>query len=367
LSKLKIDNIKEFEKLYNQTKSVTKDFSVFRENLFENPKIIKVLRIAFGVSAKEIAKLSGLNTTLGQYEDRKSLSDWNTVRFTKTFDKISKNRKTLNFEEGLEKINLYPQITESAWKGKGCTKLSREELKSLHNHVYNLTDRFKKFPFYLPFFEPQSLIILRVLLGIKLIEFCRMIEIHMDNYRGYEAGRKHPKMDKSRKIMKFIEQKFKTLKPDVSFKTFHKNLMTILTTQSYIDTPTEQENIIKKLLDENNIPFKHHTRIIGYRGLVFNPDFVIPNEINPKIIIEAKSYELSSSKSKYYTQKLVTAYIDHKFAIIKMVNPKYTTILVTGGSLKLTPINKESLLFTDKVFTMNELDKMIKEIKCLIR
>ena len=89
-------------------------------------------------------------------------------------------------------------------------------------------------------------------------------------------------------------------------------------------SPTPLELRIAKLLEENGIEFELHANVDGIKK-PFNVDFAIPNELKPKVIIEAATCNPKTRLRTNLRNKVEI--IDHRFQHLKMLHKDVVTIL----------------------------------------
>lgn len=121
------------------------------------------------------------------------------------------------------------------------------------------------------------------------------------------------------------------------------------------------ESAIEEVLAKAGISFRKTKRAERIEGFDQTPDFIIPSEFNPKVIIEAKITEDDGTARDKVTR------IQHlgelSFAGRSKNNPKYEVIACIGGrgfGVRREDMKKMILATRGKVFTANTLDRLIE-------
>jgi hypothetical protein len=120
------------------------------------------------------------------------------------------------------------------------------------------------------------------------------------------------------------------------------------------------ESAIEEVLTRAGISFRKTKRADRIVGFDQNPDFIIPDEFNPKVIIEAKITEDDGTARDKVTR------IQHlgelSLAGQKAKNPKYEVIACIGGrgfGVRREDMKKMILATRGKIFTLNTLDRLV--------
>jgi hypothetical protein len=120
------------------------------------------------------------------------------------------------------------------------------------------------------------------------------------------------------------------------------------------------ESAIEEVLSKSGISFRKTKRAERIEGFDQTPDFIIPSEFNPQIIIEAKITEDDGTARDKVTR------IQHlgelSLAGRPSDNPKYEVIACIGGrgfGVRREDMKKMILATRGKVFTMKTLDRLV--------
>lgn len=120
------------------------------------------------------------------------------------------------------------------------------------------------------------------------------------------------------------------------------------------------ESAIEEVLATAGISFRKTKRAERVEGFDQTPDFIIPSEFNPQIIIEAKITEDDGTARDKVTR------IQHlgelSLAGRSLNNPKYEVIACIGGrgfGVRREDMKKMILATRGKVFTMKTLDRLV--------
>jgi len=121
------------------------------------------------------------------------------------------------------------------------------------------------------------------------------------------------------------------------------------------------ESAIEDVLTKADISFRKTKRAERIEGFDQTPDFIIPSEFNPQIIIEAKITEDDGTARDKVTR------IQHlgelSLAGRSEDNPKYEVIACIGGrgfGVRREDMKKMILATRGKVFTAKTLDRLVK-------
>jgi len=124
------------------------------------------------------------------------------------------------------------------------------------------------------------------------------------------------------------------------------------------------ESAIEDVLTDSGISYRKTKRAERIEGFDQTPDFIIPSEFNPKIIIEAKITEDDGTARDKVTR------IQHlgelSLAGRSVDNPKYEVIACIGGrgfGVRREDMKKMILATRGKVFTLKTLDRLIENTK----
>lgn len=120
------------------------------------------------------------------------------------------------------------------------------------------------------------------------------------------------------------------------------------------------ESAIEDILNKNGISYRKTKRAERIDGFDQTPDFIIPDEFNPQIIIEAKITEDDGTARDKVTR------IQHlgelSLAGQPMHQPRYEVIACIGGrgfGVRREDMKKMLLATRGKVFTLKTLDQLI--------
>jgi len=124
------------------------------------------------------------------------------------------------------------------------------------------------------------------------------------------------------------------------------------------------ESAIEEVLSGAGISYRKTKRAERIEGFDQTPDFIIPSEFNPQIVIEAKITEDDGTARDKVTR------IQHlgelSLAGRSQSNPKYEVIACIGGrgfGVRREDMKKMILATRGKVFTIKTLDKLIDHTK----
>jgi len=120
------------------------------------------------------------------------------------------------------------------------------------------------------------------------------------------------------------------------------------------------ESGIEDVLSAAGISFKKTKRAENLPGFEQTPDFIVPNQFNPKVIIEAKSTEDDGTARDKVTriENLVTLSLKGQPA----GKPKYEVIACIAGrgfGVRRSDMKKLILSTKGRVFTPKTLDRLV--------
>ena len=121
------------------------------------------------------------------------------------------------------------------------------------------------------------------------------------------------------------------------------------------------ESAIEEILQKTGVSFRKTKRAERIEGFDQTPDFIIPSEFNPQVIIEAKTTEDDGTARDKVTR------IQH-LGELSMAGqpedqPKYEVIACIGGrgfGVRREDMKKMLLATRGKVFTLKTLDRLIE-------
>jgi hypothetical protein len=120
------------------------------------------------------------------------------------------------------------------------------------------------------------------------------------------------------------------------------------------------ESAIEDVLSKAGISFRKTKRAERIEGFAQAPDFIVPSEFNPQVIIEAKITEDDGTARDKVTR------IQHlgELSLAGQPNntPKYEVIACIGGrgfGVRREDMKKTILATRGKVFTMKTLDRLV--------
>ena len=117
---------------------------------------------------------------------------------------------------------------------------------------------------------------------------------------------------------------------------------------------------IERSLTRSGVSFRKTKRAERIAGFDQAPDFIIPSEFNPQVVIEAKITEDDGTARDKVTR------IQHLAEISASNNPKFEVIACIGGrgfGVRREDMKKLLIATQGKVFTMSILDRMIEHTR----
>jgi hypothetical protein len=124
------------------------------------------------------------------------------------------------------------------------------------------------------------------------------------------------------------------------------------------------ESAIEEVLTKAGISFRKTKRAERIEGFDQTPDFIIPSEFNPQVIIEAKITEDDGTARDKVTR------IQHLGELSlsgrSQDNPKYEVIACIGGrgfGVRREDMKKMILATRGKVFTLKTLDSLVAQTR----
>jgi hypothetical protein len=124
------------------------------------------------------------------------------------------------------------------------------------------------------------------------------------------------------------------------------------------------ESAIEEVLANAGISFRKTKRAERIEGFDQTPDFIVPSEFNPQIIIEAKITEDDGTARDKVTR---IQHLGHlSLAGRTPDNPKYEVIACIGGrgfGVRREDMKKMILATRGKVFTLKTLDRLVESTR----
>jgi len=345
-------NEEEFKEIFSSLKSKTKNFTeILPELILENNQYLLILRLCLGLSQKEFAKQLGATKDWCRHtESRKNRIVHRTIaaRYTNKIQELFL-QKTIILDDALKNWNNYmfhskdQILPKPEIRLKQISKMNEEDLKKYLTLIKTETKNFTKFDIDLLKRIPQSILILRIVLGIDHRKFAKLLDINDRSLRKYESLNSYIKPQTANKIIKVLNELFKEYNKNEiylekvleNFRILtgffgHRNLMS-MTNHGLIHLGKTQsiiENEIYTLLNNANIPVQCNCIIEGVNKK-FNVDFVIPNTSQPKIVIESFIFKKSVKRNNWKSKALIT---DHRFQALKMKNSDLITIMIVKST-----------------------------------
>jgi hypothetical protein len=121
------------------------------------------------------------------------------------------------------------------------------------------------------------------------------------------------------------------------------------------------ENAIEEVLSRAGISFRKTKRAERIGGFDQTPDFIIPSEFNPQVIIEAKITEDDGTARDKVTRIQHLAELSRGSG--KNGQPGYEVIACIGGrgfGVRREDMKKMLVATQGKVFTVNTLDRLVE-------
>ncbi len=121
------------------------------------------------------------------------------------------------------------------------------------------------------------------------------------------------------------------------------------------------ENAIEEVLTRAGISFRKTKRAEKLEGFDQAPDFIIPSEFNPQVIIEAKITEDDGTARDKVLRIQHLAQLSHDEA--KKGRPGFEVIACIGGrgyGVRREDMKKMLLATNGKVFTLRTLDRLVE-------
>jgi len=124
------------------------------------------------------------------------------------------------------------------------------------------------------------------------------------------------------------------------------------------------ESAVEDVLSKNGISYRKTKRAERIEGFDQVPDFIIPSEFNPQVVIEAKITEDDGTARDKVTR------IQHlgelSLAGRSVENPRYEVIACIAGrgfGVRREDMKKMILAVRGKVFTLKTLDKLVENTR----
>jgi len=367
---------KEVELLFNFLKEETDNFTKIPVGLLvSNSKLlIFSIRCLLGVTQKEFARMLEVEKDWIRHLENgreKIVHLGPALRWIPKLEKMLKGKQFSfsDFLKNFQKIALRKR--EETISRPSFRNLSTEEFLLQFRKLREETDNFAKLTEAIVE-DPRRIFILRVMLLLRARKLAEAIETDRKLVTAWEEGKRKIRWETAEKISKFCEEALKNKKIDEkelveNFKIIKSKInpdrekikIKAFKTVEQLP-PTKLEKKVEEILTSLGIPFKLHATLKTEK-IMMNVDFAIPNEKEPRIIIEV--FETDIHRFSNTIMKAVM--VDHRFQHIKRSNSSVITIMIAefkGEALALMKKEIEAhLLNTDVFIESSELEKL-KEI-----
>ena len=121
------------------------------------------------------------------------------------------------------------------------------------------------------------------------------------------------------------------------------------------------ESAIENVLAQNGVSYRKTKRAEKVEGFDQAPDFIIPSEFNPKVVIEAKITEDDGTARDKVTRIQHLGELSMSDGHAR--NPRYQVVACVGGrgfGVRREDMKKVIITTKGKVFTLKTIDKMVE-------
>lgn len=360
-------NEEQFRYLYEYLREQTNNFSNINVDfLKKNPQYLIVFRLTFGLSQEKMSQMIGTKQFVRHFEAGRQ----NYKRSSKlkecanVLNTLGTKRKLVPLSKSLDLFIRYRRARrqffykspDPNYQLKRIFEMSPKKFEIQFNFLKDKTKNFNVFEPNLFIQNPQLFAVFRVILDMNIQKFSSAIGKSARVLRKYESFGYRMMPETAKEIAErigslFIERKFKG---NVNFNDVVENFQRF----TFFE-PKEVE--IMKLLMEHSIPYEIHANLNGIKKKL-NVDFVIPSSKSPLIILEVT--KLSTKKRKDIVHRI--AYIDHRFQLLKLSNPRLITFIIiecSDSQEKLVRRIVEREVVNTDFCLINEKDGVYTKVK----
>jgi len=303
------------------------------------------LRLCLGLSQKKFAEKLGVTKDWARHMEagrRKIVHLKIANRYVGNINTLL-NQRPITLKRALKNWRGYQfardqNLSSIEVKIKSFLEMDEDDFKGYFELISGETEGFTKFSPNLLTKIPQSVLILRIVLGICHRKFARLIGTGSRALRKYEHAEMKMKSETATKFTENIRrffggnsvlftnalENFRYFKGVYGYGELNSFLERGLKFAERIP-PNALETRVQLLLENAGIPFKMHARVTGLKR-DYNVDFAIPDDQAPSVLIEVIQTQLMPKKNKNY--RLFISLIDHKFQMIKARHPNIFTALI---------------------------------------
>lgn len=353
--------VEAFEVLRDRTSGFTK-FSA--ELLRETPQFLFVSRIGLGLSQLEFARKLGVDKQwIRHFESgRQGFKESRTIPrliafLTEKFTKDAEIQKGLEAFEisrlGRERGSMKPPV--SALRLKRVFKMEPKEFESVFLMLKERTKDFTLFDREILSGTPQFISIFRIVLGMGILEFSKILGIDDAHIRRWESTKDWITPTSAQVIMAKIQKFFEErgLIGSVDFDATMKNFSKFCSFE-------QRELKIIELLKKETITFDSHKELIcGKKKIII--DLIIHGKVSD-LVLEVTSF--SKIRRKDITTRIVV--LDHRFHVLKLFHPSFkTAMFLDCDSSRVEMVKRiveREVISTDFVI-IKSFDELLEKIK----
>jgi len=322
-------NEEQFLNIYDFLLKQTVGFTKIDLNLIRNnPQYLMILRLALGISQYKLSNMLGSSQWVRHVEAGRQGYKTSKIleKCVDILNKLFAKNGALPKEKILKswaqcknaRDKWFYEAPKLKYDVKRFSEMSVEDFKKYFGILSEETKNFTKFDSAVLESNPRFLSIFRIVVGMNIYEFGKIIDKGVSDMRRYERFDDRMMPQTIKIVMSKIEEVFheRNLIGKVDINNCIKNFKRL----SPFD---DLELKIKNLLEESKISFQIHANLYFYEKNL-NIDFIIPSVENPLVAIEIT--KLNQVKRKDIIHRI--AYLDHRFQMLKKLNKKISTIMI---------------------------------------
>lgn len=355
----------QFVEAFEMLRSRTKDWTEFPPELFrETPQFLFVMRIGLGLSQQRFADELGVQKQwVRHFESGRQgfkesevipkLTDFLAKRFSEDVD-IRKSVETFRVSQlGRERGGMKPPT--SVFKLKRVFEMDPKEFTSAFLLLKEKTKDFTIFDKEILVDTPQFISIFRIILGMGIIGFSKVLGDDDAHIRRWESTRDWITPTSAQFLMLKIQKLFEDGKL-IGCVDFDK--VTECFKKFCMFGQTELK--IKELLERASLSFDAHKELICGKKKIIT-DFIIRGKIHD-LVLEVTTF--SKVRRKDITTRIVV--LDHRFQILKLFHPSFkSAVFLECDSSQIDMVKRiiEREVISTDFIVIKSFDKLIECIK----
>jgi DNA-binding XRE family transcriptional regulator len=347
----------QFDSLFNFIQAKTNGFKKIPLSLFTaDSRLLLFFRCLLGMSQKQLAK--ALNTSKDWVRHVEAGRD-KIIHVGPAMRHLSKlevllTSSKIDKEKAKVTLKTMKFFSSNEEKKRNISSFLQLDTKEFLKKVEELKQKTANFTILNPILlenDPRILVIFRVLLKMSKKQLARELNIDRKSILLWERGERKMSPKIAARICSFLKNKLTQVPPQEeiiqTFEATKKGRDNFFNLNRLVHNGLQLaerlplrgiEKDIAKLLSKEGINFKSHANVRGIKK-VLNVDFAIPNEENPRIVIEAFEF---TARRKFSHCRLKICATDQRFQQLKLNHKELKTVLIVKfkDEMSLPPKHK---------------------------